>query len=340
MGNKNIPQSPFFIIGCGRSGNTLLRAMLNQHPQIAIPLESLFIIDYLRVDPMVPIDKIKKLFVKEYEIKEWKLQITMEDFKGCQTSLDLINKVHELYMKKHQKTIWGQKTPRFIRDAVELKKIYPWAKFIHIIRDPRAVVNSLIESDAHRSNAYYGPMRWFNDVNLGLELKYKYPDSVLEVKYERLVIDPKGVLQEICNFLGVVFTEDLLNYYNSSRIEFNNKYFYRMVKNIDKPPDISRIKAWKKSLSPKQITLIEIICAKTMQKFGYQIENQLITITSAYITLTKMQRIIGLTKQFLHYILTRPGYLLCNLRRKIFFGLLFRNFLKINCEVKSHDRLF
>jgi hypothetical protein len=328
--HNSMPKSPFFIIGCGRSGNTLLRSMLNQHPHIAIPLESLFIIDYLHADPTIPITKVKKLLVKEHEIKEWKLQISVEDFKGCQTPVDLINRVHELYMKKHQKTIWGQKTPRFIRYADELKRIYPWAKFIHIIRDPRAVVNSLIESDAHYSNAYYGAMRWLSDVNLGLKLKLRYPDSILEVNYENLVTNPKELLQKICDFLEVAFIEEMLNYYKNNRMEFTKKYFHKMVKNIDKPPDRSRIEAWQKKLSSKQITLIETICAETMQKLGYQLENQDIAISSAYITLTRMQRIIGISRQLLHYLLTRPGYLLCNLQRKISLGVLFQDFSKIN----------
>ena len=38
-------QSPFFIVGCGRSGTTLLRTMLNHHPNVAVPVESLFIVD-------------------------------------------------------------------------------------------------------------------------------------------------------------------------------------------------------------------------------------------------------------------------------------------------------
>lgn len=79
-------RSPFFLIGCGRSGNTLLRAMLNQHPQIAIPPESLFIPDYLQASSTTSLKKMKRLLVQEYEIKEWDLNIDLEDFSQLSNS--------------------------------------------------------------------------------------------------------------------------------------------------------------------------------------------------------------------------------------------------------------
>lgn len=318
-------QSPFFIIGCGRSGNTLLREMLNQHPIIAIPLESLFILDYLHARPKIPFETLKRLFIREYEIKEWQLSLTLEDFHGCQTALDLINRAHELYLKKHQKTVWGQKTPRFIRYAEELKQVYPHAKFIHIIRDPRAVVNSLITSNAHRSNTYYGSLRWVHDVRYGLEFRNKYPDAVLEIRYEHLIKHTRDILQEICAFLGIAFHEALLHYHEKTHDEFSNKYFHDMVKNVKFSPDISRLDGWKKELSPRKIQLIEAICATLMTQLGYEFENQNPTINLFYLTFNKLQRLVGVTQQLWHYATTRPGYLLCNLRRKLILGLLFQD---------------
>jgi hypothetical protein len=163
--------APFFIVGCGRSGTTLLRTMLNQHSQLAIPLESLFIVDYLRADPTTPPQTFLKLILKEYEFHEWAIPFSAADFDGCVTAQDFIDRAHALYMQQYGKVIWGQKTPRFVRFGKLLKQHYPGAKFIHVIRDPRAVVSSLIRSNVHHSNAYFAARRWLRDTNAGLSLQ-------------------------------------------------------------------------------------------------------------------------------------------------------------------------
>ncbi|MBD3308010.1 hypothetical protein GF339_16330 [candidate division KSB3 bacterium] len=323
-------ESPFFIIGCGRSGNTLLRSMLNRHPRIAIPLESLFIPDYLRADPSIPLERLKTLLVKEHEIREWQLPLRREDLDGCHTPVDLITRVHELYMAAQHKTIWGQKTPRLIRFAQELKQCYPRARFIHIIRDPRAVVNSLIASDTHRSSAYHGAQRWVHDVNRGLELKRQHPEAVLEVSYEALVTHPTQTLRTICAFLKVDFADEMLHYYEDSKTDFSSKFFHDMVQNLDKPPDPSRIERWRTTLSARQVRLIEMLCADTMHHLGYLPEHHGATVSPLYVRLTQMQRVLGLSRQLWHYGRRRPGYLVCNVRRKLALGLLFHDLAGIH----------
>jgi hypothetical protein len=75
--------SPFFLIGCARSGTTLLRTMLNHHPEVAIPPESFFLIDYLQADPETPLNTVRQLLAREYELTEWNLHITTEHLEDC-----------------------------------------------------------------------------------------------------------------------------------------------------------------------------------------------------------------------------------------------------------------
>ncbi len=60
---------PFFIVGCGRSGTTLLRAMLNSHSQLAVPLESLFIVDYLEASDDVSAATLRRMLPREHELR-------------------------------------------------------------------------------------------------------------------------------------------------------------------------------------------------------------------------------------------------------------------------------
>ncbi|MCA9889387.1 MAG: sulfotransferase, partial [Anaerolineae bacterium] len=76
-------ESPFFIVGCGRSGTTLLRRMVDAHPLLAVPVESLFMIDYLRVRDSVQNVPYKRLILGEHEFSEWELSVSEDDLAAC-----------------------------------------------------------------------------------------------------------------------------------------------------------------------------------------------------------------------------------------------------------------
>ncbi|MBN1572762.1 MAG: sulfotransferase [Deltaproteobacteria bacterium] len=321
--------SPFFIVGCGRSGTTLLRNILNRHSKIAIPLESLFVIDYLTVKDRKPLSTLKELIVREHEIGEWGLEITPNMLNDCSTPEGLIDRIHELYMEKNGKVIWGQKTPRFIRHGELLKTAYPDSRFIHVIRDPRAVVNSLINSDVHRSNAYYGSFRWNRDVNQGLSLKKRYPEDTLEVRYESLITDPEETLKGICRFIEVNFEREILDQDKTKTKEYS-KFYNKINVKIGQPPDPQRLDAWRSDLSRRQISLIESLCAETMKRLGYAPSANYRSPNGIYIFYLRLQRIFGFMRQLFHYVLNRRQYIICNIRRKLKLSLLFGDIFKIN----------
>jgi hypothetical protein len=303
--------------------------MLNHHRKVAIPLESLFIIDYLRAENSTPFPVLKKLLVKEYEIVEWGLNVTIADFNGCSTIKDLINRVHHLYLRQHEKEVWGQKTPRFVRYGDLLRRTYPSAKFIHIVRDPRAVASSLIRSNVHRSNAYFAALRWVEDVSAGLLLKQKYDEDVFEMRYEELVSSPRQILYNVCRFLNIDFDESMLSYHKSERKEYG-RYYRQVHSRLDRRTDISRIDAWRLHLSSRQLTLIEFLCGELMQYFGYTKNEDVDHVQKLYISYLKFQRIIKSIPQFFHYIMTRPQYVKCVIYRKFFLSLLLYDLRTIN----------
>jgi hypothetical protein len=303
--------------------------MLNNHPMVAIPLESLFIIDYLRAEGVIPLSRMKELMTREYEIAEWGIRIAVEDLDGCNNVKDLIDRIHTIYMKKLNKSIWGQKTPRFVRYGDLIKSVYPTAKFIHVIRDPRAVVNSLIRSNVHRSNVYYASQRWLRDVQAGLQLKEKFPQDVKQVLFEDLVTQPEDILLEICTFLGINFDGAVLNYYETTPSEYST--FYREIHSeLANKPNTKRINAWRENLSKKQIALVEKLCKDTMSLVGYEPEMDGTEVSSYYIAALKCHRVIGLMQQVYQYLRYRPRYVKCYLQRKLRLSLFFTDFWNLN----------
>jgi len=312
--------TPFFIIGCGRSGTTLLRAMLNSHPKVAIPLESLFIVDYLQrqdIDPVI----IRELMTKEYEIKAWGLKLYPSDLYDCDTVAEMIEKIHRLYALKHNKVIWGQKTPRFVRYGDLLKKAFPQAKFINLIRDPRAVVSSLISSNVHRSNPYYACRRWNNDVFSGLQLEKKYPESTIRIMYEDLVSKPTETLQRICSFLNLEYDINLLNYHQTTGFEYGS-YHSKIHSNLTSAVSTERIAAWRIKLTPRKINYVESVCCGLMSICGYKRETPSTSCQSIFVVTYKTERFFNFPFQLYHYIIHRRKYLSCLLVRKYKLGLL------------------
>jgi hypothetical protein len=302
---------------------------LNHHPAIAIPLESLFIIDYLRSADDVPLSRLRRLLLKEYELAEWGLTLSLNDLIDCTSVPQLIECVHRLYAQMYGKHQWGQKTPRFVRYGDLLKLAFPDARFIHLIRDPRAVVSSLTRSNTHRTNIYFAAKRWAKDVQAGLTLKDQYPDDVLEVRYEDLVAAAENTVRRVCTFLDVAYVPAMLDYYKTGSVEYGAIYD-QIHEKINRPPQPDRIHAWRERLSPDEVRLVETICNPPMTALGYTYETSPLPITSAQLGRYRLQRAWGLVRQVLKYLSMRPGYVVSYIRRKLWMGFFLSDLWQVN----------
>jgi hypothetical protein len=286
-------------------------------------------LDYLRAPASVPVGTLARLLINDHEFKEWDLPLESSDLAGCKTAKELIDRIHTLYLKQQGKSIWGQKTPRFVRFGDYLKDYYPQARFIHIIRDPRAVANSLINSDLHRSNAYYAAIRWRRDVQAGLDLHTKYPDDVLEVFYEDLVRQPEKTLRLICAFLNVEFSPAMLAYHREGLKDYS-PFFDQAHARLNEPPRADRAEAWRNTLAARDIELVEAICWGLMEQAGYQPESETPRLDERYQRRLKRQRWLGLAHQIIDRVTRRLGPLYSFVWRKIRLGVFFQDMRDVN----------
>jgi len=317
-------QAPFFIVGCGRSGTSLLRNLLNSHLEVAIPLESLFIVDYLRAEGLHDLAALQELLLGEPEISEWGLKLKRQDFVGAPTLSATIDRLHMLYAQSQGKKHWGQKTPRFIRNLDLIGASFPEAKFIHMIRDPRAVVNSLIRSDVHRSNPYHGAQRWKMDVSEGRDYESRHPDRMISIKYEKLVTQSDDVLKNICGFLNLEFQSDLVG--QKGGTEEYSRFYEKIHQNLDKPLTTLRIDSWKTELSTSAVQVIEAIGMDVMIELGYEPVSENIALQGSFVSRMKVQRLYAIILQAFRYFRYRRSYLPYLFYRKWKLGLL-RDFL-------------
>lgn len=321
--------APFFIVGCGRSGTTLLRTMLHRHSQVAIPVESLFIIDYFRAMNHAPVERFRRLILREHEFSEWHLSLTEQDLAHCNSVRELIDEVHQRFAARKGATRWGQKTPRFIRYGELLKSVYPEARFIHILRDPRAVVNSLIRSNVHRSNAYYAARRWLQDTRAGLALEERYPEDVMRLPYEMLVSEPEPALRRVCEFLDLPFEPQMLEYYKEKEEAYSG-YHEAIHARLQEPPRKERIDAWRGHLSAEEVALVEQVCMPLMAELGYAPEARVPVPANMIQQMKWERRTRGLFRQVTQYFRGRTHHLFYSIWRKFRLGLLLQDVSQVN----------
>ena len=213
---------PFLIVGAGSSGSTLLSVLLDRHPQLACGPE-LSVFNKRRIyDNWRTFQRNFPLWLQrglstdgQAEYREFFFNLEAYFFKKA----DLIKLVKEAtshreffdrffqgYLRKRGKSIWGEKTGSNAYCIKEFIKLYPRARIIHLIRDGRDAVVSLMRRPY--SSAYHCVSHWLYNVSAAIACRDM--DEYLEVRYENLVSDPQNVLKTICHHLGVEFDQRMV----------------------------------------------------------------------------------------------------------------------------------
>jgi len=290
-------QRPIFIIGCPRSGTTLLRAMLNAHPNIAIPFEA------ERFSTMVAgpspwkrvwthreaAGVIEDVLTTSVQVKFWNLEkdAVLREV-GPLESLsyaDILRAIYTAYMKREGKIRWGDKTPFNAFEMPNLVRAFQDAQFIHIVRDGRDVYLSW--SRLWRSGIgfewaaqYAGDprataRRWETWVWFGYRWgKPLGPGRYCEVRYEDLVRDPSSTLRGICEFLGEPFSKRMLTYYKANGLVPPEEEVGQH-QHLSVAPDTSATFRWKREMRETDVKAFEAVAGRTLLKYGYEISGEM-----------------------------------------------------------------
>lgn len=271
--NINNPPVPIFIAGCGRSGTTYLKTIVDAHPSVFIPTECLFMASYILKGHLVPKSLLKYLFFREPPLKIW-YNGPEFDFSNV---TELIKGTHEYAATENGAEIWGQKTPRFIRYIKDFENTIGPIKWILIYRDPRACIASMLSSKRHTYSLVLATKRWLIDNKIILKLleSGKIPDNIFIIKYEDLLNDFDTVIKEIFNFLNLppLTQKDIER--NAKVLGLSGTGFSQIAVREGVTPQKKFIDSWKFNLTAHQIDYIEKICGSEMIKLGYTCSSEL-----------------------------------------------------------------
>ena len=269
-----------FLVGCPRSGTTLLRAMLDAHSRLAIPGESHFIPAMARHRERyerpegLDAGAFAGDLIADRRFRDWGLPARAVRAglvsHNPQSLPDAFRVVYGAYAAHRGKPLYGDKTPGYARELPVLAELFPEARFVHLVRDGRDVVLSLREMDwaQHRGPLDTLARFWRTNVELasaaGAELG---PHRYHEVRYEQLIDDPEDVLRGLCRFLGLRFEGTMLSYYEqpdgTGGIPDRQHHAHALL------PPTKGLRDWRTQMSPEEVAQFEGIAGETLEQAGY-----------------------------------------------------------------------
>ena len=273
--------NPFvFVVGCPRSGTTLLQRMLDSHPALAVANDSHFIprcMEKVAPELVAPASNgapvpLSTELVDGVEGYHRLRRLGLSEEQGRQAARGVgdygsyVAALYTAFAARHGKRLGGEKTPDYVRRLPLLAGLFPEARFIHIIRDGRDVALSVM-GWAHEKK---GPGKlemwadsplatsalwWAWQVESGRSAGRALADErYLEVGYERLVREPGVELNRIASFLNLPFADEMLRYHEGKTRSDPGK----SAKSNWLPPTPG-LRNWRDQMTPRDVELFEAL---------------------------------------------------------------------------------
>lgn len=327
-----------FIIGCPRSGTTKLAELLSNHPDIFVSSETHFfninwgfqshnnsLLKLIRDISNEQLHHLLEDFYQHYRIQDFLQLANIESLRITQLCKNLLNQDDtdreitnsELFKqflftalmqaskeKMPNENIFCEKTPQHLLNVHEIHRLFPNAKFIHVKRDGRDVVNSLLKMPWRPAGLINNARFWRKYARFGEKLENDLAcgtlsGNLISIEFVELLKNPTETLKYICKFIDIQFSESMLKHDNKQKVfaDWEKQWKHKANSNIDP----SRSGAYKKELSKDDQIILNHFLHKDLTALGYEVDlsdfklKHLILIWGSYIELfkTKLLRCIS-----------------------------------------------
>jgi hypothetical protein len=275
---------PILVLGCPRSGTTLLQVMLHSHPRIAVPPENRFVIDSYRrrlefgdlADPAAR-ESLARAITDTKGSRFRDLGVDRDEVIGAivagpPTVGSALGIVLRAYARRFGKERWGDKRPAYYQDVPVLRRLFPDAQFIHVVRDGRDCVASLKRMRWYQHDVTTAMATWVEAVDYARWHRHRLgPARWHDVIYERLVADPATELRALCRFLGEDYDEVMAQPHRTAReaVPAYKKHHER----THRPVDTTRVGAWRGTLTAEEARLFSAVAGGRLRRWGYRVED-------------------------------------------------------------------
>lgn len=281
--HRNENYEPFFIVGSGRSGTTLLRRILQASPEVHIPPETFVladVIEHFRRGANRPWRDVvyMTLALFEYypEFEKFGIQLRrlanqlLECPREKRSLAFILDKIYRYHGEQMGETFrkWGDKTPINAFCLEQILGVFPDAKFIHMLRDGADVVHSYVKAGLQPS-IEAAAKRWQRSVRAVEGFARRHPAICHEVRYEQLVTDPERVVRSVCRFLGIAFDPRMINRLDHIDSMPDVKQ-YRHLVNVLHPIAPDSIGKGRKALTVEEKGRLQRLIGEDLERLGYR----------------------------------------------------------------------
>jgi hypothetical protein len=273
--------APIFIIGTERSGSNLLRLILNAHSRIAIPHPP-HIMKYLarlqeRYGDLSADRNMRQLIADiltliDAHIFPWDYDLDADRLLSALTQRSTFGAVAAIYehvQRAEGKARWGNKSTFMVHYTAEVRSVYPDARFILLIRDPRDVAVSARRSVFSPCHPVLSAQLWAKQQAVGITLLDSLPSqSIHMLRYEDLLAAPDETIRSLCGFLDEDFEPGMLQFFEGREAK-KSAGLSESWGNTGRPVLKNNAGKFLKELSAEDILAVEAICRVPMRALDY-----------------------------------------------------------------------
>jgi hypothetical protein len=279
-----------FVVGMNRSGTTLLRMMLDAHPELTIPPETHFVPDLIKAT-REPDATAEDALAAMKSAREWgDFGFSDEEMLGRLRALPAIKPgpavrtFYEAYMEQQGKPRWGEKTPTYVQKMRLIQRALPEARFVHVIRDGRDVALSVLDRTVRELTTTDVARRWRKKITKAREDAPKL-EHYTEIRYEDLILDTEPVLRRVCEFIDLPWDDAMLDYHERSAERLKEmaralpaegrakelSVERRLATHAmtTKPPSADRVARWRTQMTDEQRAGFEAEAGELLAELGY-----------------------------------------------------------------------
>ena len=295
---ESAPPAAPFIVGVGHSGTTLLRLMLDAHPELTIPPETNFLPELIDLTKKgeAGADEVADYITGhrrwgDFGLEADELRARLRAT-GKQTPRGAARAFYRLYAEKQGKPRWGDKSPRYAAKMVKLGRHLPEARFIHLIRDGRDVALSRLRKRGDDpEQVAEAAQKWRSRIERARKRAPKL-SHYTEARFEELVTDTEPTLRRICEFSQLEWDPVVLRYHEQSeerlaemahalpakegkeRTASAEVLAERRAKRhqlVTEPPKAERLEVWKRKMTPECLAAFETEAGELLAELGYEL---------------------------------------------------------------------
>jgi hypothetical protein len=279
--------NPFlFIVGCPRSGTTLVRRIVDAHAEIAVTRETHWVVEWFRrcaqrtregfVTPELLSGLLKERRFSRLVVDARELEDLLERDEPVSYAR-FVTAVFDLYGRSRGKPIVGDKTPKYVRHLPTLRALWPDVRIVHVVRDGRDVCLSANGWTRHLVSLERRFPTWRSDPVTTAALWWEWharagredgtasrPELYYELRYESLVADVEAECANLCAFLGVPYDDAMVRFH-----EGRTKADPGLDAKHAWLPATPGLRDWRTQMPAADVVRFEAAAGKLLEELGY-----------------------------------------------------------------------